>query len=41
MIAYLENVDYLYVTSYNELNSVFLNDFKRSNAFKEMVLVMN
>lgn len=37
----LEDVEYLYVISYRSLNEVFKDSFPESNAFKEMVLVMN
>lgn len=40
-LLYLQNVDYLYVTSYNALSQVFYSEFIESNEFKQMVLVMN
>ncbi len=41
MAVFLEDLDFLYVRSYKELNDVFRSDFQQSEAFKKMVLLMN
>ena len=41
MAVFLEDVDFLYMRSYRELNDVFQKDFQQSEAFKKMVLLMN
>ena len=41
MAVFLEDVDYLYVRSYKQLNEIFHSEFQQSDAFKKMVLLMN
>ena len=41
MSVFLEDVDFLYMRSYRELNDVFQKDFQQSESFKKMVLLMN
>ena len=41
MAVFLEDVDYLYVRSYKQLNEIFNSEFQQSDAFKKMVLLMN
>lgn len=35
------DIEYLYLVSYSQMNAIFVNRFPDSNAFKQMVLVMN
>ena len=41
MAVFLQDVDFLYIRSYKELNEVFHRYFQQSEAFKKMVLLMN
>ena len=38
---WLRDMEYLYLRSFNELETVFRQDFRNSKAFEEMVLELN
>ena len=38
---WLHDMEYLYLRSFNELESVFKEDFKRSKEFQKMILQLN
>ena len=40
-VWYLQDMEYLYMRSINELEVVFRTEFKQSDAFKEMVIELN
>lgn len=37
----MQNMEYLYLRSYNELETVFRTEFRGSQAFKDMVVELN
>ena len=39
--TYLQDMEYLYLRSFNELEAVFRTEFKKSSAFKDMVIELN